>query len=266
MAIGISKTFPMDLRLISRLLQLYDEQPGVKPDQVGKAVGLNRQKVDGLNKLMGYLGLQQGRRLTPLGKLILENDQYLQDLGTLCIFHYLLSANSSAEVWYFASNQFVPNHLQFTRHEFIQAIDRSGLGYGNTRLRADESLFLNAYTSEEYHALQKLEYLTKLESRDAKYRAKAIESVPALVLGFALYDRRASGMQTQTISISSLMRLDGQVGKIFLLRREQLLLKLRQLEARGVLGITQIANLDNVTFTQMNEPLALLLDYYRERS
>ncbi len=266
MAIGLSKTFPMDLDLISRLLQFYRERPGVKPDQVGQAVGLNRPKIDGLNKLMGYLGLQQRRRLTPLGKLVLENDKYLQDLGTLCIFHYSLCSNNDAEVWYFASNQFVPYHRQFTRDEFVQAIDEEGIGRGNTRLRADLSLFLNAYTTEEYHALQSLEYLTRLEGRDDQYQVTAIEKVPALILGFALYDRRAAGVQTQTISIKNLLILDGQVGKIFLLRREPLLEKLKQLEARGVLGITQVADLDNITFTQVGEPLSLLAEYYRELS
>jgi hypothetical protein len=265
MAIGISKTFPMDLDLISRLLRFYGERPGVKPDEVGRAVGLNRPKIDGLNKLMGYLGLQHRRSLTLLGKLILENDKYLQDLGTLCVFHYLLCSNHDAEVWYYASSQFVPYHKRFTRDEFVRAIDEAGIGRGNTRLRADQSLFLNAYTSEDYQALQSLEYLTRLESRDEQYRAAAIERVPPLVLGFALYDRRMAGVQTQTISINNLLTLDGQVGKVFLFRREPLLGKLRQLEARGLLGITQVADLDNATCTQVDEPISLLADYYRER-
>jgi len=187
-------------------------------------------------------------------------------LGTLCVFHYLLCSNRDAQVWYYASSQFVPYHRRFTRDEFGQAIDEAGIGRGNTRLRADQSLFLNAYTSRDYQALQSLEYLTRLEGRDEHYRAAAIERVPALVLGFALYDRRAAGVQTQTISINNLLILDGQAGKVFLLRREPLLDKLRQLEARGVLGITQVANLDNATFTQVDEPLSLLAEYYRERS
>lgn len=265
MAIGISKTFPMDLDLISRLLQFYGEQPGVKSDQVGQAVGLNRPKIYGLNKLMGYLRLQQRRKLTSLGEVILEKDKHLRDIGTLCVFHYLLCANQDAEVWYFASNQFIPYNKRFTRDEFVQAIDRAEIGRGNTRLRADQSLFLNAYASEDYHALQSLGYLSGVEGRDDKYQAMAVEKVPALILAFALYDRRAIGVQTQTISINNLLILDGQVGKIFLLQRESFMEKLKQLEARGVVGITQVADLDNLTFTHVDDPLSLLADYYRER-
>ncbi len=266
MAIGISKTFPMDLELISRLMQFYREQPGANPDIAGHAIGLNRPKIDGLNKLMGYLRLHHKRKLTPMGELILENDRYLQDTGTLCTLHYLLCSNKGAEVWYFASNYFLQVNKLFTREEFAQAIDDAHIGKGNTRLKADRNLFLNAYTSEDYHALQKLGYLNKVPSKDGQYMCTAVEKVPALVLCFALYDWRSTGVQAQTISITNLLTLDGHIGKIFLLRRESLTEKLRQIEAKGLLGITQVADLDNITFTLIDNPLTPLTDYYRERS
>ena len=53
--------------------------------------------------------------------------------------------------------------------------------------------------------------------------------------------------------------------RIFLLGRELLMEKLKQLEARGVIGITQVADLDNVTFTDIDDPLSLLKKYYQER-
>lgn len=266
MAIGISKTFPLDLDLISRLMQFYGEQPGINPDLVGQAVGLNRPKIDGLNKLMGYLGLQQKRELTPLGELILENDRYLQDIGTLCVFHYLLCSNKDAEVWYFASNHFLQINKSFSREEFAQVIDEAGIGKDNTRLKADRNLFLNAYTSEDYHALQNLGYLNKVFGQDDLYKSTSIEGVPALVLAFALYNWRSIGVQAHTISITNLLTRDGQIGKIFLLRREPLIEKLRQIEAKGLLGITQVADLDNITFTFIDNPLMLMAGYYRERA
>jgi len=266
MAIGISKTFPMDLDLISRLMQFYGEQPGANPDIVGQAVGLNRPKIDGLNKLMGYLGLQHRRKLTPIGELILENDQYLQDIGTLCVLHYLLCSNKDAEVWYFASNHFLQVNKSFSREEFAQAVDDAGIGKNNTRLKADRNLFLNAYTSEDYHALQNLGYLNKVSGQDGQYKSTSVEGVPALVLAFALYDWRSPGVQTHTISITNMLTLDGHIGKIFLLQREPLIEKLRQIEAKGLLGITQVADLDNITFTLIDNPLAIMADYYREQA
>lgn len=256
----------MDLSLISRLMQLYGKQPGANLDEISGVVGLNKPKLDGLNKLMGYLGLQNDRKLTPLGTLILENDPYLKDTGTLCIFHYLLCANDNAEVWYFVSNDFVPKNREFTRAEFDQAIDKAGIGQGNTRLKADKSLFLNAYASGDYHALQSLDYLRKVEGGNESYKALMIEKVPPLVLGFALYDRRQKGVQTSTISINNLLTINGQVGKVFLLQRELLMSKLRELEAKGIVGINQVADLDNIAFKHLDDPLVLLADYYRERA
>lgn len=266
MAIGISKTFPMDLDLVARLMQIYGRQPGARLDEVGAAVGLNKPKIDGLNKLMGYLGVQQERRLTALGELILENDPYLKDIGTLSVFHYLLCSNENAEVWYFAGNEFIPQNKQFTREEFEQALDRAGIGRGNTRLKADRSLLLNAYTSVEYHALQGLGYMKRVEGNSEIYQTMAIEKIPALVLGFVLYDRRQKGVQTSTIAINNLLTLNAQVGKTFLLQREPLMMKLKQLEAKGIVGINQVADLDNIAFKHLDNPLSLLADYYRERA
>jgi hypothetical protein len=266
MAIGISKAFPMDLDLIARLMQFYGEHPVANSEKAGSAVGLNRPKVDGLNKLMGYLGLQQRRKLTSFGELVLKCDPYLKDVGTLCIFHYLLCANEKAEVWHFVSNEFIPSNKQFTRENLNLEIDRAGIGRGNRHLQADKTLFLNAYTTQEYHALQSLEYLKKTAGKNDIYRAEAVERVPALILGFMLYDRRQQEGQVSTISINELLNQSGQIGKVFLLQRERLMAKLRQLEAKSVIGISQFADLDNVTFRHLDVPLSLLTDYYREQS
>jgi hypothetical protein len=265
MAIGISKTFPLDLELISRLVQFYGEQPGAHPEEIGKAIGLNRPKIDGLNTLMGYLGLHERRTLTSLGKLIFENDKYLKDLGTLCILHFILSINLDAEVWFFAINHFIPNNRNFSRNEFVVALDLANIGSGNTRLKADRSLFLNAYTSNDYRAFQTLNYLIKNGDKEDQYQASPIDRMPPLILGFALYYVRTVGVQTPTISINTLLTLEGQIGKVFLLERKMLLEKLRKLDAQGVIGISQVADLDNITFINIDDPLSLLANYYRER-
>lgn len=257
----------MDLDLIARLMQLYGEHPGVDFETISTRAGLNRPKIEGLNKLMGYLGLQQGRKLTSLGTLILEHDPYLKDDGTLSLFHYLLCSNKEADVWYFASNKFIPQNRRFTREEFDLAIDKAGLGQNSPKhLKSDKNLFLNTYTTKEHHALQGLEYLKKVEGSNDVYEVGAIERVSALIVGFALYDQRQKGVQTSTMSINNLLMMNGQVGKIFLFRRESLMVKLRQLEAKGIVGINQIADLDNIAFKHLDEPLFLLVDYYREQA
>jgi hypothetical protein len=265
MAIGISKSFPMDLDIIARLLQLYGERPGETPETIGKSIGLNRPKVDGLNALMGYLGLQERRVLTLFGKIIFENDKYLKDQGTLFALHCMLSTNSDAEVWYFAVNEYIPNNERFSRDEFALALDNANIGVGNTRLKADRNLFLNAYTSSDHRAFQSLGYLTSSRNQNELFQSHSNQDVPGLILGYALYQQRLGGIQTRTVSINNLLTLDGQIGKVFLLKRELLLRKLRELESLGFLGLSQIADLDNITFANIDDPLFLLADYYKNR-
>ena len=265
MAIGISKTFPMDLELISRLVQFYSEQPGANPESIGKATGLNKPKVDGLNALMSYLALHERRVLTDLGRTIFENDQYLKDFGTFCVLHYLLASNHRAEVWFFASNHFIPANEKFTREGFALALDNANIGGGNTRLPADRNLFLNAYSGNGQRALQSLRYVVKTTEKEDLFEVHTIEAVPPLILAFALYHQRSLGVQTNTISINTLLSLDGQIGKVFLLDRKLLLDKLRKLEVEGIIRISQIADLDNITFTSIDNPLSLLTQYYKGR-
>lgn len=266
MSIGIAKGFSlMNLSLISRLLQFYGENPKADYEEIGTVVGLNRPKIEGLNKLMGYLRLQRGRKLEELGQLIFKYDPNLKDIGTLCVFHYLLCGNRKAEVWYFASNKFIPQNMQFTKDEFNYAIERAGIGRNSLKhLGHDKSLFLSAYTTEDCHALQSLGYL-KTEIGSDRFHAKMVDAVPALILGFALYDRRQQEGQVSTVSINDLLSQDGQIGRVFLLSRKHLMAKLRQIEARGVIGISQFADLDNVTFRSMYDPLSLLEKYYSEQ-
>lgn len=260
MSIGISQTFPMDFDLIARLLAFYGAQPRSSYAEISRGVGLNKRKIEGLNSLMKYLGIQDGRSLTQLGSLILRYDKYLQDIGTLCVMHYLLSSNPKAEIWFFASNQFVPHHREFTSQEFRSEIDYADIGSGNTRLKGDIGLFLNAYVSDEYQALQKTNYLKVHENI---YQTYPVDRLPPLVLGYLLYYHRMQHAKTSTFAIDSLLSDDGNVGKVFLLSKEALLRKLRVLEAKGIIGINQIADLDNVTFTDIKEPLNLLENYYQ---
>lgn len=255
----------MDIDIIARLLQFYGERPGESPEIIGKTIGLNRPKVDGLNALMGYLGLQDRRMLTPLGKVVFENDKYIKDQGTLFVLHYMLSANCDAEVWYFAANEYIPNNERFSRDEFALALDNANIGVGNTRLKADRNLFLNAYTSNDHRAFQSLGYLTVSRNQNEQFQSHSSQDVPGLILGYALYQQRIGGIQTRTVSIINLLTLNGQIGKVFLLKRELLLRKLRDLESRGFLGLSQIADLDNVTFANIDDPLILLSDYYKNR-
>lgn len=264
MTIGILRGFPPDFTLVADLLKFYSQQPGASIVEIERGVGLNTRKINALNHFMKFLGLQKNRTLTNLGHLILQHDRHLKDIGTLSLFHYWLGSCEEIEVWYFAMNHFITKYQPFNRDELIQALNRANIGQHSLKhLKQDISLLVNTYTSTRYQALQPLTYI-KLTTKN-QYEANSINSIPPLILAFILYYRREQSIQTSTISINHLLTLPGQVGKLFLLSREQLLTKLKEIEAKGLIGIDQIANLDNITFLQLEDPFTILTQYYRER-
>ena len=73
-----------------------------------QAVGLTQEQISGKRK----------QTLTELGKIIRENDPYMEELGTLWLLHYKLATNKDeATAWYFFYNEFKP--MDFTRDDFL---------------------------------------------------------------------------------------------------------------------------------------------------
>ncbi|MAU00656.1 MAG: hypothetical protein CL608_26220 [Anaerolineaceae bacterium] len=261
MSVGIGKGWSsLDLNLIARLVEFLAENPSTRNEEIAEGLGLNTYKIVGLKRLAKFLGLQKNNSLTSLGTLIHKEDPYFQKVGTLCSFHFILCSNRNAAVWHSASNIFIPRNKVFTRDKLKEALKTKGIQQ-TSHFNNDVGLFLNGYTSSQYYALQKLGYLSLIGHQ---FNAKPIDKVPPLVLGYALYQQRTQSAATSTISINNLLSNDGQIGKVFLLHRDLLLDKLRVLESQGIIGITQIATLDNITFTNVDDPLSMLTAYYQE--
>lgn len=61
------------------------------------------------------------QNLTKFGKMVYENDEYIEELGTLYLLQYKLATQKeNATAWYFFFNEFTMS--EFTREDFVQAI------------------------------------------------------------------------------------------------------------------------------------------------
>ena len=59
--------------------------------------------------------------LTELGSIIDNYDRYMEEVGTLCLLHYMLSTNSKlASSWYYFFNEF--NMREFTKEDYMDSI------------------------------------------------------------------------------------------------------------------------------------------------
>ena len=91
---------------------------------------------------------QRGQILTPLGKLVLNNDPYLEEFGTLCILHYnLVKGKELSTAWHYFFNQF--NMTEFDRDDFISSISNwtrlQGVDVSPRSLDDDFNCIINTY-------------------------------------------------------------------------------------------------------------------------
>ena len=61
------------------------------------------------------------QKLTDFGKLVYENDPYIEEIGTMWLIHYNLAKNAKeATAWYFFFNEF--KLVEFDRDDFVRQI------------------------------------------------------------------------------------------------------------------------------------------------
>lgn len=262
MNIGWPRTFGLDLDLVRRALPFYSDYPNAERSESESHLGLGGQKVQGLNSWLKYLGLRNPstRKLTPLGQLLLRADPSLTDPTTLRVLHYILVTNLDATVWFEAINHFLPSRYFFTAEDLRAYFDRPEFANSSPKqLKSDRGLFLSTYTGSERRALQALGLL---QPRERGYAALPVRDVPALALGYCLYDRRARYGNETTTEIRRLLHEDGGPGIVFRMSEDALRRGLSELESAGLLSVVRIADIDGVVYVSDLRSLDLLTRYY----
>jgi hypothetical protein len=264
-SIGWPQTFALDLDQVRRALALYTQPSRLSVAQVASELGLGGPKVEGLNSWLKYLGLRDPRsgRLTPLGQLIWKADPSLRDQATLCILHYVLVSNPEATVWYEGINHFLPGRDSFSAEDLKNHFDNPRFAESSVKqLTSDRGLFLSTYTGAERRALQALGLL---EANDSRYLVQPIQDIPALVLGYCLYDRRSRHNDETTTEIRRLLHESGSPGIVMRMPEEALRRGLAVLESAGLVSIIRIADIDGVAYVSQASPLQLLEQHYQSR-
>ena len=58
---------------------------------------------------------------TEFGKVVFENDPYIEEMGTLWLLHYQLASNKDdATAWYYFFNEF--KATEFTKEDFVKQL------------------------------------------------------------------------------------------------------------------------------------------------
>lgn len=207
------------------------------------------------------------QKLTGFGMKVLNNDPYIEELGTLLLLQYQLAKQKNdATSWYFFFNEF--SMSEFTREEFVQALQNYILMEDDESTVAIRSLnddfqcIVNTYlprykttpgrVSPENNIDCPLGELGLLDIANKKQKTykKNIPSARSINSWIVLAVILEQEEGRKEISLNELLTKQCNIGKIFNLDAITMLEVLHELENEGLIKIVRTAGLDVI---QINE-------------
>ena len=219
--------------------------------------------------------------LTELGKIIYENDAYMEEIGSIWLVHYMLAINmDDATSWYIFFNEF--NKTEFTVEDFHSAVVKYVRMQEDVSVPSDRAIdddftcLMNTYVPRiklnpaKVHPesnidcpLGELGLVDVINKREGVYKKSVpkLDMLPQMILLSAIVNG-ADG--NKEIRISSLQNDKFQIGKIFNLDSITLINALYRLETTGLIKVIRTAGLDIIRIeTDMNF-LDCVKAYYAE--
>lgn len=137
MSLSFHQTFSLDCDNLARLLVVVKEHPFATNLEIHQATGIGIGKDERKGKVQptidyaiygGLLALtnegsRRKLRLTDVGKIVIEKDEWIKKTITQWVLHYHLSREKSeAEVWAFFVQEFLSSYREFERATFENAL------------------------------------------------------------------------------------------------------------------------------------------------
>lgn len=225
---------------------------------------------------------KKNQSLTELGKIIYENDAYMEEIGSIWLVHYMMATNmEDATSWYIFFNEF--NKTEFTVEDFHSAVvkfvrmQEEDVSVPSDRAIEDDfTCLMNTYVPRiklnpaKVHPesnidcpLGELGLVDVINKREGIYKKSVpkLDMLPQMILLAAIING-ADG--NKEIRISSLQNDKCQIGKVFNLDSIILINALYRLETTGLIKVIRTAGLDIIRIeTDMNF-LDCVKAYYAE--
>lgn len=264
-------------------------QPDVfisKTENPMDVLGIGANMVKAMRYWLQAVGLTteptSGRRtqtLTEFGRIIYDNDKYIEEMGTLWLLHYkLTTAIEEATAWYFFFNEFTLS--EFNREDFILAINNyirlNGDVVSERSLEDDFNCIINTYVPRIKSNPEKLQPesnidcplgelgLIDIASKKEKQYKKSYpkkDTIHPLILLSVIIDN-AEGQKE--IKIASLQNDSKNVGKVFNLDIITLTNLLYKIELLGYIKVIRTAGLDIIRIDTDMDFLSCVLEYYKK--
>lgn len=250
-------------QIVSIFKTRYDLEDDINLDELSAATGLNRRKVRILLNFLADIGLSKKITLnkTKLGETIYKYDDFLQNIGTLWLMHYLQSSNEYLIIWNRVFNC-ISSVNQVEREDLLLLFNDledslSEYSYKH-HISKEISTILDAYTIQRY---EKLNIMGKVEERYIIHRN--LEVPPAILLCSILIYKQRNYPGATAIDISEICTFPNSPGRIFLIDEHIIRTKLEELKNSGIISIESRGDLDQIRFSMELDFYEVLENYYK---
>ena len=220
---------------------------------------------------------KRDQTFTEFGRVVFENDPYIEEMGTLWLLHYQLAKNKDeATAWYYFFNEFKPS--EFTKEDFVKQLSNyiriNGEEVSERSLEDDYNCIINTYVPRIKSSPEKVQPesnidcplgelgLIDISNKKEKIYKKSVpkkDTIHPLVLLAVILDQ-ANG--ETSIKISSIQNDPCNAGKIFNLDIIALTALLYKIELLGYIKVVRTAGLDVIRIEKPMSFLECLQEYY----
>ena len=215
---------------------------------------------------------------TEFGKIVFENDPYIEEMGTLWLLHYQLASNKEdATAWYYFFNEFKAS--EFTKEDFVKQLSNyiriNGEEVSERSLEDDYTCIINTYVSRMKSNPEKVQPESNIDcpfgelglidianKKDKLYKKTTPKKdlIHPLVVLAVILDQ-ANGKDE--IKISAKQNDPCNVGKIFNLDIITLTALLYKIELMGYIKVVRTAGLDIIRIIKDTSFIECIKDYYQ---
>jgi len=253
---------------IARILNMIareGDRSRFSADVLAGATGLSADQASTQARIATAMGLLAPRsyRSMAFGELVAERDIFFEDLGTLWMCHYAMSASPRRLIWNHLTNCLLPatgtTSLEQIRTTLIPLASFWSANTWRNKLRQEVNSFFNAYTEQSF---RRLRYLYKTDNGTYTLtHSPAPVPLGAFLAILLLYRDRfqpgASGLE-----VPAMCTADHSPGRLLHLGEAQVRALLDKLHEAGQLTIEARANLDQVRFRPDQTWLGAMQSYY----
>ena len=184
MTVYFHGSFGLNREYMAGVLAASVKNPEASGDEIAEPFGYKAPFTGRYKSWLHKTGITSiGRkvRLTPMGKVVWENDPRLQSITTQWLMHHELSTDPErAEAWHYFVHEFAPRHASFAVSDLedglamkLMSHHPSHFGRGSSMIKVIARKIIQCYTQPE--ALGELGLVSETGSRS--YKVQRVQQV-----------------------------------------------------------------------------------------